>query len=489
MFWAGPPKKKEVIMIAVRKIIPMISLGVLFLLCFGGTAEAETSTLMDQQSVALTIYNSNVGVVKETRLVNLPQGIQTLRFTDVPGRIDPATVNLKSLIEAAGVRVLEQNFEYDLVSQQRLLEKFVGQKVDLVWLNPDTKKEETVEATLLSTQGGNIFQIGDKVSLGHPGRIVLSKIPEGLSLKPALLWLLENKLAGAQRLEVTYLTSGVNWKADYLAILNPADTQLDLTGSVTIENRSGAGYRNAVLRLVAGDVQRVREEKIPDRAAPRMAAAPMEAASQFKEESFFEYHLYTLDRGTTLRDNQTKQLLLFNSPQVPVSKLYLLQGQPHYYWSRYDLRGQKPKVGVFLEMVNRQENRLGMPLPKGTVRVYKADQDGTLQFAGEDRIDHTPKNEKFKVKIGEVFDVAAERVQTDFKQLETRLHETAFEVTLRNQKSEDIRVLVEEPIPGSWEMISNTHSYEKIQANLIRFIVPVAKGQEVKVRYKVRVRY
>jgi hypothetical protein len=489
MAWAGPPKKKEVIMFAVRKIIPMIPLGVLFLLCIGGTAEAETSTLKDQQSVALTIYNSNVGVVKETRLVNLPQGILTLRFTDVPGRIAPATVNLKSLVEAAGLRVLEQNFEYDLVSQQKLLEKFVGQKVDLVWLNPDTKKEETVEATLLSTQGGNIFQIGDRVSLGHPGRIVLSKIPEGLSLQPAIFWLLENKLAGAQRLEVTYLTSGINWKADYLAILNPADTQLDLTGSVTIENRSGTGYRNAVLRLVAGDIQRVREEMVPDRAAPRMAAALKEAAPQFKEESFFEYHLYTLDRGTTLRDNQTKQLPLFNAPQVPVSKLYLLQGQPHYYWSRYDLRGQKPRVGVFLEMVNRQENRLGMPLPKGTVRVYKADQDGTLQFAGEDRIDHTPRNEKFKVKIGEVFDVAAERVQTDFKQLETRLHEATLEVTLRNQKSEDIRVLVEEPIPGAWEMISNTHPYEKIQANLIRFLVPVAKGQEVKVRYKVRVRY
>ena len=476
-------------MLAVRRIIPMISLGVFFLLCFGGTAEAETSTVKDQQSVALTIYNSNIGVVKETRLVNLPQGIQTLRYTDVPGRIDPATVNLRSLVEAASLRVLEQNFEYDLVSKQKLLEKFVGRKVDLVWLNPDSKKEETVEATLLSTQGGNIFQIGDRISLGHPGRIVLSKIPEGLSLQPALFWLLENKMAGAQRLEVTYLTSGINWKADYLAILNPADTQLDLTGSVTIENRSGAGYRNAVLKLVAGDVQRVREEKTPDRAAPRMAAAAMEAAPQFKEESFFEYHLYTLDRGTTLRDNQTKQLLLFHSPQVPVNKLYLLQGQPHYYWSRYDFRGQKPRVGVFLEMVNRRENRLGMPLPKGTVRVYKTDQDGTLQFAGEDRIDHIAGNEKFKVKIGEVFDVAAERVQTEFKQLETRLHESTLEVTLRNQKSEDIQVLVEEPIPGSWEMVSNTHSYEKIQANLIRFIVPVAKGQEVKVRYKVRIRY
>ena len=472
---------------ASRRIIPLISLWVLFFVWAPGTAGAETSTLKDQQSVALTIYNSNVGVVKETRLINLPQGIQTLRLTDVPGRIDTATVNLKSLVEAGSLRVLEQNFEYDLVSQQKLLEKFVGQKVDLVWLNPDSKREETVEATLLSTQGGNIFQIGDRVSLGHPGRIVLSKIPEGLSLQPSLFWLLENRLGGPQRLEVTYLTSGINWKADYLAILNPADTQLDLSGFVTIENRSGAGYRNATLRLVAGDIQRVREDS--DRPAPRMAAAAREAAPQFKEESFFEYHLYTLDRGTTLRDNQTKQLLLFNAPQVSVSKLYLLQGQPHYYWSRYDLRGQKPRVGIFLEMVNRQESHLGMPLPKGTVRVYKADQDGTLQFAGEDRIDHTPRNEKFKVKIGEVFDMAAERVQTDFKQLEPRVYESTFEVTLRNQKNEDIRVLVEEPIPGAWEMISNTHPYEKIQANLIRFIVPVTKGQEAKVRYKVQVRY
>jgi hypothetical protein len=490
MLWAGPPKKKEVIMLlAFRKIIPMISLWVLFLLGTLGTAEAETSTLKDQQSVALTIYNSNVGVVKETRLVNLPPGVQTLKFTDVPGRIDPATVNLKSLVDAASLKVLEQNFEYDLVSQQKLLEKFIGHKVDLVWLNPESKREETVEATLLSTQGGNIFQIGEKISLGHPGRIVLSKIPEGLSLQPAFFWLLENKLAQPQRLELTYLTAGLNWKADYLAILNPSDSQVGLTGWVTLENKSGATYRNALLRLVAGEIQRVREEKILDRAAPRMAAAAQEAAPQFKEESFFEYHLYTLDRATTLRDNQTKQLLLFNAPQVPVSKLYLLQGQPYYYLSRYDLRGQKPKVGVFLEMVNRQENRLGIPLPKGTVRVYKAGQDGTLQFAGEDRIEHTARNEKIRVKVGEAFDVAAERVQTDFKQLEPRLHEITMEVTLRNQKNEDVKILVEEPIPGDWQMISNTHPYEKIQATLVRFVVPVGKGQEVKVRYKVRIRY
>lgn len=475
---------------SIQKTSIFVPLWLLVILATGGMAATHTSMIKDQQSVTLTIYNSNIGLVKETRLVYIQQGIHYLKFMDVPGKIEPASVTLKSLVDGTSLNILEQNYEYDLVSQQRLLEKFVGQKVDLVWLNPESKKEETVEATLLSTQGGNIFRIGEKISLGHPGRIVLSKIPEGLSLQPAFLWLMENRLAQPQRLEVTYLTGGLNWKADYLAVLNPFDSQVGLTGWVTLENRSGAAYRNALLRLVAGDVQRVREERMPYSSVPRAAVAAKEAAPpQFREESFFEYHLYTLERGTTLRDNETKQMLLFNAPQVPVNKLYILKGQPHYYWSRYDARGQKPKVGVFLELVNRQENRLGNPLPRGIVRVYREDKDGTLQFAGEDRIDHTARNEKMKIKVGEVFDIAAEKVQTDFKQLETRLHEITMEVTLRNQKNEDVRILVEEPLPGDWEMISNSHSYEKIQANLIRFIVPVAKGQEVKVRYKVRVRY
>ncbi len=294
-----------------KKIGLFIFLGMQFIL--GQMGMAATSTLKDQQSVAITIYNSNIGLVKETRLVNLQQGVQTLKFMDVAGKIDPTTVNLKSLLDGMSLQVLEQSFEYDLTNQQKLLEKFVGQKVDLVWLNPESKKEEIVEATVLSTQGGNTFQIGDKISLGHPGRIVLSKIPESVSLQPTLLWMLENKLARSQRLEVTYLTSGINWKADYLAILNPSDTQIELTGWVTIENRSGATYRNAQLRLVAGEVQRVREERKEEGAVPRMAMAAKEAAPQFKEEPFFEYHLYTLDRGTTLRDNETKQMVLFGA--------------------------------------------------------------------------------------------------------------------------------------------------------------------------------
>lgn len=465
------------------------SLALVFILSAvpGAYAEPLSSTLKDQQNVAITIYNSNVGLVKDLRAIDLNKGVQELKFMDVAGKIDPTTVHIKSLIDAASLMVLEQNYEYDLLSPQKLLEKFVGQKVRLATTNPETKKEEIVEATLLSTQGGNIFQVGDKIHLGHPGRVVLPRIPENLIPQPTLVWLLDNTLPAKQRVEATYLTGGINWKADYVAVLNAADTQTDLTGWVTIDNRSGATYQNAQLKLVAGDVHRVREEKIVPRAASKMAA--QEAAPQFKEESFFEYHLYTLDRRTTVKDNQTKQMTLLQADQVPIKKLFLFSGSPQYYYHRYDQKTGKQKVGVFLEFENTQKNRLGMPLPKGTVRVYKQDREGSLQFIGEDQIDHTPKDERFKLKIGEAFDVVGERVQTDYRSLGSNLYEVGFEVSLRNHKNEDIKVLVEEVIPGDWEMLSQSHSYEKLQANRIRFEVPVPQNKETKVKYRVRYRY
>jgi hypothetical protein len=452
-----------------------------------GYAAPLTSTLKDQQEVAITIYNSNIGLVKDTRLIDLKPGIQELKFMDVAGKIDPTTVHIKSLINGSSFNVLEQNYEYDLLSPQKLLEKYVGQKVQLAVFNNVTEKEEMIEATLLSTQGGNIFQIGDKIHIGHHGRILLSKIPENLIPQPTLIWLLENRLSRPQKVEASYLTSGINWKADYVAVLNKLDTMTDMTGWVTIDNRSGATYQNALLKLVAGDIHRVQGEMRMDYARP-MAAAK-EASQQFKEESFFEYHLYTLDRRTTVKDNQTKQMSLLDTNQVPVKKLFIFSGHPQYYYSRYNQRTNKQKVGVFLELENTRKNNLGMPLPKGTIRVYKEDKDGSLQFVGEDRIDHTPKDEKFKIKIGEAFDVVGEKTQTEYKHLGYNLYEVAFEVSLRNHKKEDIKVLVEEPIPGDWEMLSNTHSYEKLSSNLIRFDVPVAKDKEVKVKYRIRFKY
>jgi hypothetical protein len=272
-----------------------------------------------------------------------------------------------------------------------------------------------------------------------------------------------------------------------VAVLNKLDTMTDLTGWVTLDNRSGATYRNALLKLVAGDIHRVQAEMQMDYA--RAKAAVKEAASpQFKEESFFEYHLYTLDRRTTVKDNQTKQMTLLDANRVPLKKLFIFSGRPQYYYYQ-DQSSNKQKIGVFLELENSRKNNLGIPLPKGTIRVYKEDKDGSLQFVGEDRIDHTPKDEKFKIKIGEAFDVVGERVQTEYKRLGRNLFEVAFEVSLRNHKNEDIKVFVEEPIPGDWEMLSKTHPYEKVNAHLIRFEVPVAKDKEEKVKYRIRFRY
>jgi len=472
----------------MKRLVILITLISFLLSIQIGYTAPFTSTLKDQQNVSVTIYNSNIGLVKDTRLIDLKSGVHELKFMDVAGKIDPTTVHIKSLINDSSLNVLEQNYEYDLLSPQKLLEKFVGQKVQLATINPETKKEEIVEATLLSTQGGNIFQIGDKIHIGHHGRILLSKIPENLIPQPTLVWMLENRLSKPQKLEASYLTSGINWKADYVAVLNKLDTLTDLTGWVTIDNRSGATYQNALLKLVAGDIHRVQGEIQMDYARAKMAAK--EAASpQFKEESFFEYHLYTLDRRTTIKDNQTKQMTLLDANQVPLKKLFIFAGYPQYYYYRVDQGSNKQKVGVFLELENTKKNNLGIPLPKGTIRVYKEDKDGSLQFVGEDRIDHTPKDEKFKIKIGEAFDVVGERIQTDYKHLGYNLYEVAFEVSLRNHKKENINVLVEEPIPGDWEMLSNTHPYEKLQANLIRFDVPVAKDKEVKVKYRIRFRY
>ena len=472
----------------MKRLIVLVTLFSFIFFIQLSSAAPLTSTLKDQQNVAVTIYNSNVGLVKDTRLIEFKPGIHELKFMDVAGKIDPTTVHIKSLANGSSLRVLEQNYEYDLLSPQKLLEKFVGQKVHLATLHPETKKEESVEAILLSTQGGNIFQIGEKIHIGHPGRILLSKIPENLIPQPTLVWMLENKLSKPQKLEASYLTSGINWKADYVAVLNKSDTMTDLTGWVTIDNRSGATYQNALLKLVAGDIHRVQEEMKMDYARVKLAAK--EAASpQFKEESFFEYHLYTLDRRTTVKDNQTKQMTLLDANQIPLKKLFLFAGHPQYYYHQMNQGSQKQKIGVFLELENSKKNNLGIPLPKGTIRVYKEDKEGSLQFIGEDRIDHTPKDEKFKIKTGEAFDVVGERIQTDYKRLGPNLFEVAFEVSLRNHKKEDIKVLVEEPIPGDWEMLSNTHSFEKLSARLIRFDVPVAKDKEVKVKYRIRFRY
>jgi len=445
--------------------------------------------LEDQTGVAVTIYNVNLGLVKDERKVRLFQGIGEMNFMDVASQIIPASVDIKSLVNPDSLRVLEQNYEYDLLNSQKLLDKYVGKEVKLYSKNPYTEREEIVTATLLSNNDGPIFKIGNEITFGHPGRIIFPGVPENLISKPTLIWLIENTLASPQTVEASYLTNSINWRADYVVTLNDKDDRADLSGWVTIDNKSGATYKNAKLKLVAGDIHRVQDEGTFEVRMSKMKMAAAPPLPQFKEEEFFEYHIYTLQRPSTIKDNQTKQIRLVSAEGIPVKKELICQGARYYYYNRYDEAKANQKVGVYVEIANKKEYNLGIPLPKGTVRVYKHDEEGSLQFVGEDAIDHTPKDEKVKVKVGDAFDVVGERKQTDWKKLASDTLEASFEISLRNHKKEDVVVKVVEPIPGDWTMLSSSHEYKKTEAFAAEFTIPVPKDQEVKLTYGVRMRF
>jgi hypothetical protein len=442
-------------------------------------------TRESQRDLMVTIYNGNLGLVKDTREARLPAGLSEVQFADVAAQIDPTSVHLKSLTDPAGLRILEQNYEYDLLSAQKLLEKYVGQKVRLYQGNGTY-----LEATLLSTDGP-VFDINGAIHMGHQGQIVFPSLPENLVSKPTLLWLLRNAAAAPQRVEASYLTGGISWKSDYVVILNAADDRADLTGWVTIDNKSGATYKDAALKLVAGDVNRARDDRT--RQALEMAAKSVTAAApasrDFVSEGFFEYHLYTLDGRTTIKDKQTKQLTLMSAANVPVRKELAFFGARDYYRSQYGTPMSNQKVSVFVELTNSKANNLGVPLPKGKVRVYKADKSGSQQLVGEDWIDHTPRDEKVRIKMGEAFDVVGERTQRDWRKVGGSTYEVEWEISLRNHKKEDVVVSVIEPIPGDWEVLRETQAHEKLEAHTLRYQVPVPQEGSAKVTYRVRLRF
>jgi len=463
-----------------------------------GAASAEKSEgpkrlatgVEDQSAVALTIYNVNLGLVKDQRQTTLPVGTFELRFMDVASQIIPASVQVKSLAGPSSLRILEQRYEYDLLNPQRLLEKYVGKEVKLYTENQYTERDETVAATLLSVDGGPIFKVDEDITFGHPGRILFPRVPDSLASKPTLVWLFENALNKPQRIEATYLTNAINWRADYVLTLNARDDRADLSGWVTIDNKSGAAYANATLKLVAGDVSRVKDDQeLRARVLAREAPAPKAAAPQFKEEEFFEYHIYTLQRPSTLKNNQAKQISLVTAEQVPVKKELVYFGARQYYRSRYAEVVSNQKINVIVELQNKKESNLGIPLPKGVVRVYKQDAEGSLQFVGEDSIDHTPKDEKIRIKMGSAFDVVGGRKQTDWKKLAADTYEAAFEIAVRNHKNEDVVVKVLEPIPGAWTMLSSSQEYKKTESHMAEFTLTVPKGKEVKLTYNVRMRF
>ena len=457
------------------------------------TADERRSTLDDQTAVAVTIYNQDLALVKDRRRLELPVGGLDLAFRDVSARIQPETALLRGLTEGAKLQVIEQNFDFDLLTPGKLLEKYVGRPVGVIKVHPTTGEETEEEATVLAAAEGTVLRIGDRIETGQPGRIVFRELPPNLRDRPTLVMKLDNGLAGPQELELSYLTAGLSWKADYVGELAADDSRLDLTGWVTLKNTSGTSYRDAQLQLVAGDVNRVRDLPSPAMAKEgmRMMAA---AAPMMEEEALFEYHLYSLAQPTTIADNQSKQVALLAAQNIPARKELIFMGHDYYYRAQQGEIGVKLKASVFLEIDNREEANLGLPLPKGVVRIYKQDSQGKAQFVGEDRIDHTPKNETLRLKLGEAFDVTADKTQTDFVKLSGTgpwqyQFETAYRLRLRNAKPDAVTVKVREPIPGDWKMLESSHPQQKVSANLAEWEIKIPAEGETVLTYRVRVRF
>ncbi len=476
------------------KLIVLCVLSALSTNVFSVESDETRSSLNDQQSVAVTIYNNNLALVKDQRKVKLISGINNLALRDVSAQIRPETALLRSLSNAGSFSTLEQNFDFDLLTPQKLLEKYVGKNVNIVRINPATGLESTEQATVLSANNGVVMKIGNRIETGIPGRIVYDDVPANLRDRPTLVTKLNNKTTAEQTVELSYLTGGLGWKADYVAELNSKEDSIDLSGWVTLTNTSGTSYNNAKLQLVAGDVNRVQDNYPRAMAMRKNVGMVAEASKPMAEESLLEYHLYTLDRPTTISNSQTKQVALLSASNVPARKELVLRGADYYYGSSYGDLGQKMKVGVFVEFDNKEAAKLGMPLPKGTLRVYKKDNQGNAQFVGEDNIDHTPKNETVRLKLGDAFDVTADKKQTDFKTLPrptkgNSAFESAYEIVLKNAKKERVTVTVQEPIPADWKIMKESHPSQKATSNTAVWKIEIPAEGKSTLTYRVQVKY
>ena len=446
------------------------------------------STSAQRDAVSITVYNQNFGLVREIRTLDLSSGRIALEYGDVASGIQPETVYIRP-IGGIPLQVLEQSYQYDLLNPQKLLEKYVGRTVNVYRTNPQTGEDEAVEAEVLSVNGGPILRIDGEITFNYPGRFGFPEVPDNLIAKPTLLWRLD-ATAGLQQVEVSYLTNSLNWKSDYVMVLDEDDHAASLLGWVTLTNQSGAAYENAQLQLVAGDVPRVQGNMRAELRSKMMAdAAAMQENDGFSENAFFEYHLYTLGRPADLMNNEQKQVTLLESDDFGVEKKLIFHGATHYYRGHYGQVTSNQKVGVFLDFENSERNGLGMPLPKGVVRVYKRDHTGAQQFIGEDLIDHTPRDETLRIKMGEAFDVVGDRRQMDYTVISGCVSESTWRIELRNHKDEDVEVMLVEPVGGDWEILSSTHPFEKTDAWTFTLTPEVESNGETRVEYRVRVRW
>lgn len=431
--------------------------------------EVYESTAQDQKSLELIVYDQGIALIKDIRRVHLPLGLCTVHFKDIAAKIDPKTVYVRSLFKPQSFSVLEQYYVYDKVTSEYLLNKYIGKKIKIYIKDPNTKKEEILEAILLNK---NVYKIGDEFYIGKSNEVILPDSTPDLMLKPTLVWLLENK-EQEHLIEVCYVTSDIRWSADYILVLNKNRDRGELRGWATIDNQSGVDYNNAKLRLMARKTLKENEKGTE----PQIIVRP-------QEKKFFDYHAYELSRITTIKNGQKRQIN-FLEKHITATEQLVYFGDSYYYRSYYETPISHKKIQAYLDI----QNNLGMALPRGKIEVYEEDKEGELRLVGEDKIDYTPKDKKVRLSLGMAFDVVLSRKQTVYKRLTPSLYEIGWKLFLENYRQKPVNVIIKEPIEGNWEMISTSSPYQKIGANTLQFTVDVpANGQE-SLDYQVRIRY
>ena len=482
-------RTKETAATARARVFLTCAAVFLFAASAGADPGEIVSTAKDQKALSLTIYNNDLAMIKDKRQVSIPAGTSTLAFREVSARIRPETALL-----SGGPEVLEQNFEYDLLTPHALLAKYVGREVTILRQHPTTGEERAQQALVLSAGEGVVLQVGDHIETGINGRLIYPDVPPNLRDRPTLTMEVQSEKAGPQEMELSYLSQGLGWQADYVAELGSDESSLDFKGWVTLTNESGVGYANAQLQLVAGDVhvvptmQELRKDVLPERAA--LAAAPSKG---MEEEAMFEYHLYTLGRPTTIGENQKKQVALLQASGVRAQKEFILRGSDYYYRAQAGDLGSQLDVAIELEIRNEKEHGLGLPIPAGVVRVYKKDSRGFLQFVGEDRIEHTPERETMRLHLGTAFDVTAEKRQTNFRKLSgsglyNYSYESSYELKIKNAKEEAVQVRVLEPLPGDWKILKESARHTKETAHTASWLVEVPAKGSATLSYTAQVR-
>ena len=472
----------------------------IFAICSEGVA-------LKRVDVAVTAYNVDRAVVKDTRRIVLMEGENWVKFSDVAALIEPTSVHLTSTGEKE-FEIVEQNFDYDLVGDAKLLSKYLNEYVEIVdkggmkymgKLLAGARRNIDREGKINYSYSNIVLENKSALSIIPASRIAdvrFRRLPEGLITKPTLNWKIVSTKEGERDCEIAYMTKGMNWRADYILLLREGEQKVNLSGMVTIDNRTGATYENAKLKLVAGDVNVVEEKAdMYEKASRDVVVATnsaMPAKPQFKEKEFFEYHLYTLQQRATLKDNETKQIDFIDAKDINAERIYVYDGA--IFWQNRDVDNPfygtetNKKVDVYLEFKNSEENHLGVPLPKGKIRIKGIDKYGQEEYLGKDTIEHTPKDEKLLIKVGVAFDLIGERKQTDFKRIDAHTIEEAYEIAVRNHKREDVTVRAVEHLYryADWEIIESSHPFVKLDSKTMEFRVNIPSGEKTLVTYLVK---